>query len=148
MRVAIALLALSLCGAAHAQTMYKWIDEKGLTHFASEPPADGKAQKIEVKPQPPSSGAQPTPQRLEDVRKRELELREQRLGREKREDEARQEAGRNKVRCARAHNDLEVLQRGRRVYSMNERGERVYLEDKQRAAEIESLQRAIAANCS
>lgn len=147
MRVAIVTLAVSLCAAAYAQTMYKWVDEKGVTHFSSEPPADGKAQKIEVKPQPPSSGSQPAPQRLEDVRKRALELREERLGKEKREDDARRAAEKNNARCMRARDELQVLQRARRLYSLNERGERVYLDDKERTAEVEKLQRAIDTHC-
>jgi len=147
MRAAIALLALALCAAAHAQSMYKWVDEKGVTHFSSDPPPDGRAQKIEVKPQSPSPEAQPKPLRLEDVRKRALELRDERLAKEKREEDAKREAENQKQRCLRAQNQLESLRRSRRVYSMNERGERVYMEDKDRAAELERAQDAVSAAC-
>lgn len=146
-RLAAVLAALALCAGAHAQSMYKWVDEKGVTHYSSDPPPDGKGQKIEVKPAPPSSPAQPQPLRLEDVRKRALELRDERLAKEKREDDAKKREEQQRSRCLRAQNDLEMLRRQRRIYSMNERGERVYMDDKGRAEEMEKSQKAVDTYC-
>lgn len=32
--------ALTLCSPVFAQTMYKWVDAQGTTHYSYEPPAD------------------------------------------------------------------------------------------------------------
>ena len=60
--------------ACLAQPMYKWVDEKGVTHFSEYPPPEGTkgASKIEVKT--------PTPDRAptDNWREREAQAREQR----------------------------------------------------------------------
>jgi hypothetical protein len=148
MRAAPALLALcAACAiAAHAGPMYKWVDEKGVTHFSDDPPPGGKAQKMDVKPSP-SSSEPSAPLRVEDVRKRALELRDERLAREKRDEDAKRKADQDRSRCVSAQNRIESLRLQRRRYSMNERGERVYMEDKDRDAEMEKAQQAVEKYC-
>lgn len=52
-RVAAAAIAMVLwvaCGAAHAQAVYKWVDENGKTHYGSQPPpskADAEPLKLQ-----------------------------------------------------------------------------------------------------
>ena len=43
----ITLMASCLCLPAFAQ-VYKWVDEKGVTHYGQRPPADNKGQKMNV----------------------------------------------------------------------------------------------------
>jgi len=53
---ALAACLLLAAFSAVAQTMYRWVDEKGVTHFSESPPPDGsKASKVEPKVTPPSS---------------------------------------------------------------------------------------------
>jgi glutaredoxin len=47
MKVLSTLLLLLLAGTAQAQ-MFKWVDEKGVTHFSDTPPQSGKV-KAEIK---------------------------------------------------------------------------------------------------
>lgn len=143
--VAFASLAASLPAAVHAGTMYKWVDEKGVTHFSEDPPPDGKAQKIDVKPLPPSSDAPAAPP--QDWRARELELRQKRLDKERAERKSQQEAGVREARCLRAQRALEQLNRQRPIYDVDKQGNRVYMDDKERAAEIEGARKAIEASC-
>jgi hypothetical protein len=142
-----ALVVAVLCAAAPSQAdpMYKWVDEKGITHFSSDPPPDGKGQKIDVKPMPPSSTR--APQRPEDWSARASEMREQRLQKEKKEEDARREAERDKSRCLSAQDALEQLRSGRRLYTMNERGERVYMDENEHAAQTAKVQGNIQKYC-
>ena len=49
-RALILVAGLALSTAAPAQKMYKWVDEKGVTHFSENPPPDGtKATTVEPK---------------------------------------------------------------------------------------------------
>ena len=141
------LLAAALA-AAPAHAIYKWVDEKGVTHFSETPPPDGrKASKVEPKVTPPSGPAAAPA----DWKKREQESRKQRIEREQSDEATRakshNEAAERANRCNRAKRDLEVLNLQVPVYSTNERGERVYVEDKDRESEKADARRLIAANC-
>lgn len=129
--------------------MYKWVDEKGVTHFSSDPPPDGKGRKIDVKPVPPSSSK--APQRPEDWSTRASEMRAARLEKEQKEEAAKREvqrlADRTKSRCLSAQNALDQLRSGKRLYTVNERGERVFMEDSDYAAETQKAEGEIRAYC-
>lgn len=49
---------LLLAGAAHAATVYKWVDEQGVIHFSDQP--HPQAQEVEVK-EAPYKGSTPAP---------------------------------------------------------------------------------------
>lgn len=62
----IALCALAIClpGVGSAQTVYKWKDARGVTHYSERPPASGKytardAQRDPVAATPEAKAAQP-----------------------------------------------------------------------------------------
>ena len=142
------LTAVLLLAALPAAAIYKWVDEKGVTHFSETPPPDGrKATKVEPKVTPPSGPVAPPA----DWKKREQESRKSRLEREMSDDAARarahNEAAERANKCSRAKRDLEVLGSQRPVYSRNDRGEKVYVEDKDRPAEIAAARREIEAHC-
>ena len=128
--------------------MYKWVDEKGVTHYSETPPPDGKAQKIEVKPAQPTEAPRA---KSEDWKQREFEFRQRRLEKELADEKARKgeerDAASRKDRCLRAQRSLDLLRREVPIYEVNERGERVYLEDKDRAAELEKARKAIDTYC-
>jgi hypothetical protein len=129
-------LVLILCTPAPALAIYKWVDEKGVTHFSETPPPDGrKATKVQPKVTPPSGEAAPSnwKQREQDARKLRIE-REQ--ANEAARAKAHNEAAERANRCAKAKRELQVLNTQVPVYSINDKGERVYLEDRERAEEI------------
>jgi len=144
-RLAAACAALALL-PAHG--IYKWVDEKGVTHFSEQPPADGrKATKVEPKVTPPSSDARPK----EDWKQREMEMRKQRIEREQKDDRRKavehNRSAERRNRCARAQRRLHIVSSQVPVYSVNEKGERVYLEDKDRAAEAADWRRKVETFC-
>ena len=148
-RRALIALAVALAAALPVHAIYKWVDEKGVTHFSETPPPDGrKATKVEPKVVPPSGpAAAPV-----DWRKREQDSRKQKIEREQADEasnaKAHNEAAERANRCNRAKRDLEVLELQVPVYSKNERGERVYVEDKDREAGKAAARREIEANCA
>jgi hypothetical protein len=139
----VVLLALCLAAfAASAQTMYKWVDEKGTTHFSEDPPPDGKATKVEVKPVAPGT------QRSDEWRQRELESRQRRAEKEGVEAQSRgRDQAQRAQRCRYARRELDLLKNTNRVYSLNNKGERVYMEDQDRPVEIEKWTREADRNC-
>jgi hypothetical protein len=145
-RAAFAACAALALLPAHA--IYKWVDEKGVTHFSENPPPDGrKATRIEPRVTPPSSDVQPR----EDWKQRELQLRKQRIERDQKDERRKavehNRAAERKNRCAYAQRQLYVVSAQRPVYSVNEKGERVYLEDKDRAAEAAGWRKEVETYC-
>lgn len=138
-----------LCAAlpwAAAAAMYKWVDEKGVTHYSESPPPDGKASRVELPPIPPAA-ASPD----ENWKERDLEFRRRRLEKEQADERAdaaaKQADAVRKERCLESRRRLDILQAERPVYRVNERGERVYLEDQERAGEIEKWRKQADTYC-
>lgn len=128
--------------AAAAQPMYKWVDEKGVTHFSEYPPPEGKADKVEVKP----TGTEKP--RVDNWKERSLESRQRKVQQDMKDEEARRrdESGRAR-RCSDARQGLDTMKNSRRVYNLDDKGERVYVEDKDRPAAIEEWNREVERNC-
>jgi hypothetical protein len=140
------LALLLLPGLAAAQAIYKWVDERGVTHFSESPPPDGKATKVEVKP--PTGPEKPRDEnwkeREQQFRKRNLEKSATQKAEEERQTRTEQQ---REARCRAAQRSLDTLKNANRVFHLDEKGERVYMEDSQRAAETDKWTREAQANC-
>jgi len=131
----ILAIALALaCGNAGA-ALYKWVDEKGVTHYTEEPPPDRKATRIEIR----SDGPAAKPEKTESWKEKEVEFHRRRLEKEREEETAsareKNAAAQRERNCLRARDALDTLTHGRPIYRVNEKGERVYMEDAERDAE-------------
>jgi hypothetical protein len=144
LRIVCSLCLSLLVLPALAQQMYKWVDEKGVTHYSETPPPDGTkgAAKIEVKT--------PTPDRPanDNWRERERQSREQRAKQGVAdEQERKKEESQRDSNCRRAQRQADVMSRPTGVYRLNDKGERVFLEDKERDAKLEEARQEIARYC-
>ena len=117
--------------------MYKWVDEKGVTHFSEQPPPDGKkASKVEPKVTPPSSDATPARADAKTWREQETEFRKRQIERGQRdqaEERARAERG---DRCERAKRRIAFLTNTHRIHRDNADGTRSFMTDSERDAEM------------
>jgi hypothetical protein len=133
-----AIACLLACALPAAADMYKWVDEKGVTHYSESPPPEGQAaKKLELPTTAPSAARPESP---EDWKTRELEFRQRRLKKERAEEAEKQksehDAANVKERCERARNKLDILQGGHGIYHLDEHGNRVFMDDNQRETEI------------
>ncbi|HRP75809.1 MAG TPA: DUF4124 domain-containing protein [Rhodocyclaceae bacterium] len=143
------ILALFLALPAAAQ-VYEWRDAEGRLNYSDQPPHGVEAKLI--RPGRPSSA--PTEGAAEasmpTLAERELEFRERRAeeaeAKAMAEQESRQAAERDRM-CTQARNQLAALQSGQRVSRFNQSGEREYLDDVERTAEITRAQDFIRNNC-
>lgn len=149
-RVAAAALALAAClaGAASGQ-VFKWVDEKGRTHYGEKPPEGAKATEV-AKPTPPSDPARAAGS--DNWKQREQEMRRQRVERRKAELEAgaaeSQAAAERARRCRDARVSLDRLENVQRLYRYDDRGERVYFTDAEREPEKARVRREIQEHCA
>jgi len=145
-RILAALLVLA-CGSA-AAALFKWVDEKGVTHYTEEPPPpDRKATKIEIRSDGPPAKAE----KADSWKDKELELRRQRLEKERGDEasdaQAKNAAARRHQNCLRARDALDTLAHGHPVYRVNEKGERVYMEEAERDAETKRWRKEVDTWC-
>ena len=150
--LAAALLALAVSPAG-AQTMYKWVDEKGTTHFSESPPPEDaktktKATKVEPKVIPPSSPdaakARDTP---EAWKAQEAEFRRRQLERGQREKAEGQDKAKRAYECNRARERLANLTNSHRIYRDNPDGTRSYMSDSVREENMANQREIIKQTC-
>jgi hypothetical protein len=131
----LAAVLVGLAQPAAGQQIYKWVDDKGVTQYTTTPPPGGKAQTIRAQPATGKPGAEPRSWKDQEIefRARQVERAEAEHKQQQAENRARQEAARRRESCINAHRNIQSLQEQRPVYAMNEKGERQYLDDAQRA---------------
>ena len=131
--------------------IHKWIDEDGNVHYSDSPPSDVETELVKPLPTPSRGDIIRTQVRTDllieqqkasaDLRAQERE--EKRLQRAI----AAEQALESKELCIRAQQGLYALRTPRPVFSIGEKGERIYVDDELRYSEIERMKSIIAANC-
>ena len=150
MRAAILAGLACVSFIAAAEGMYKWVDDKGVTHYSESPPPDDvtakKATKIDIKPTAPSE-----PGKVFNWKQKEQDSRTQNVQKvqEDREREAKeaQVTAQRKQLCQEALRQVNFLSQQVPVYSVNDKGERVYVEDDVRATRIADAQEKMRKYC-
>ena len=135
MRLAAILLLVVAC-PAQAQ-MYKCTNDRGVVQYTDKPGAGCK--EVDIRPSPPISGALQKP--AEDLVREEAEFRKRQIDRDASLAEERKAQG---ERCARMRRELTLLNSSRRLVQIDERGERVFMDDSARDQKLADLQREIA----
>ena len=151
MKAAIAFLILLAPLAAHGQ-LVKCIDKDGRVEYTTSCPPDTREVPTGIRSSrggPSSSGAASPKQKSiaeqeAAFRKRQMESTDA----QKKEEAKASELAQNRENCERARIYLRSLQEGQRISQIDPRtGERVYLEDPARPAEIAKAQQAVDSNC-
>ncbi len=151
-RIAL-IIAFSAGLAAQAGQVYKWVDEDGNVHYSDQAPPKGhEAEELILDSTTPSADdvrdAQERTARLKTKHQtsqdQRSEVREQK--RMQRELAQAQRVDR-KRRCIFARQSLATLTTKLPVYSLDEKGNRVYLNTEERAAEIDRTRADINEFC-
>ena len=130
--VAAALLAFAL--PAQAQ-MYKCVDEHGRTRYSDQPALGCK--EVDIRPSPPLSGE--VKAREENFALQDAELKRRQLEREAAATKEREEREAREGRCASLRRQQVMLGSGVRIASVNDHGERVYMDDATRERRLAVL---------
>lgn len=118
--------------------VYKWVDANGVTHYGERPPEKAKSKEVrlrEATPRPSNeaSGSSGYAATLKD---REIEFRKRQALRERDETRLAEEKAQRDQDCRVARGEMADLRATRRMYELNDRGERVFMSDAQRDAEV------------
>lgn len=148
----ILLLAL----ASSAQAQYIWLDEKGIKQYSDMPPpssvpanrilkqpggmrAPSGPEQNEVENAAPPKAAPTFAEQNAEFKKRRMEQAEQ----EKKTAEQAKLAADKAKNCDRTRDYLRTLEAGQRIVHTNKNGERAFLTDEQRAADMRDARRVL-----
>jgi len=144
------VLGVAVAAAAHAQ-QYKWKDPNGRTQYGDIPPPGVKAVPLRAPVGPAerpaakdAKNAPLTPAEQELEFRRRLKERQEAAAKDAK---AKQAAEAEKQNCENATQSLRTLESGQRIARTDAKGERYYLDDAQRAQEVERVRRAVASWC-
>ncbi len=163
----VALLGVGLLLAMDAMAQWAWKDDNGRLVFSDRPPpVSVKAEQIVRQPgggssQPALRGTDELPRDAakgdaskagpKTLAEREMEYRKRQTERaeaEKKSAEQQQLAQRRTQECERSRGYLRSLEDGVRIARSDAQGNREYLDDNQRAAEIARTREMIARDCN
>jgi len=165
LRTVLAIAAALAAAGASAQ-MVKCVDANGVTHYTDRPPPGCKGKEVDIHGQPLLSGKRAparsapgqenpgpnaqgkTPQGKpgDDVARAEREFRSRQMDREKTEARESKELALRKERCERLKSQQQMFAVGGRVARINEKGERVYLEDRERESQLSQIKQEMIKN--
>ncbi|MDM5177646.1 DUF4124 domain-containing protein [Massilia sp. DJPM01] len=148
--------------ASVASAQYVWVDANGTKQFSDRPPPPGVPAKNIIKA-PTSAAVTPKtddvpaskPMSADDklppsLADREADYRKRAKAKEDEQKKAGEETTRkaaNKVACESARSYKRTLELGMRVSSTDKNGERTFIDDSQRTAEIARANKAISDAC-
>ena len=145
----LVFFAAALLAASGFAQQYKWVDKDGKVRYGDMPPPGVRATPL----RPPSGAAAPsaaagkkdekalTPEQA--FQKRQKDQQDQAA----KADKASADAETRRVNCELARANLRQLQSGERMATTNAAGERVYLDDAQRAKDTARVQQAVSDWC-
>jgi hypothetical protein len=152
----LVLLLLFIAMATIAATIYKWVDEKGVTHYSATPPDNQKGQKIQISPSATTTeGGKSAPSPLQKGEQGSAESKKE--NNKIMKPNAGQTEG--EERCQEARKQLALLQEQGPVYRDESgklhlkwkydtyQGNREYLDDTTRSAEIKHVRQEIETSC-
>lgn len=125
--------------------VYKWVDEKGSTHYGEHPPQGAKAQEVEqhlANPgQAPGKADQP------NWKEKNLEFRSRRIETEQAEGKRKQREDAQRQACNQARDQLAQMKLAHRLYRLDDKGERVFQSDDERGASIARQEQLVTQRC-
>ena len=146
--VGFAALVISISTSALADEIYKWTDQDGNVHYEDRPSGDPSEEQLQYSYNRTNSEA--LENRVEAQRDAEdsrQEAREQAAEEKRSAQENRVAAEQKQVECAAYRARLDKLLVSPRIYRMDDAGERVYLDEAQRAESRSKAEAFIKDTC-
>ena len=141
--------AVLLATATVFAQVYRWVDKEGKVNYTDTPPPKEikeVAKKIDARPALSADGvdrAKATQKNLKEIDKRKEASGET----AKKADDEAKVAANHSERCKDAKRNLANFESGRPLNTNDEKGERQFMSDEERAANIKKSQDVIAESC-
>ncbi|MCG2577689.1 DUF4124 domain-containing protein [Dechloromonas sp. XY25] len=157
--VAAAATSVAAINAAYAET-YQWKDSTGQTVISdTPPPSNAKSRRAIGAPQPSVVSEKPAEKPADDAKapespkttaEKDLEFkRRQQEAKDKADKQAKEAAAdaEKKDNCERAKRNLTALENNQPMVTLDDKGQRKFMDTTQREQELERARRFIAESC-
>jgi hypothetical protein len=154
-KIALCGALLLLFGSTVNADVYKWVDKNGKIQYSDQPPPSGDGKKLkrhskDTVESPSAQSGATAGKPAASTADQELEYRKRKAEKEEAEKKQQAEAEtaeKNKEYCNSLRGELSSHSNGVRLVRYNEKGERVFLDDKERAVSKEKLEQRISKEC-
>ena len=136
------LILLLFIGQVFAD-VYKWTDEKGVTHYTQYKPLKYKSELVDAPP-PPASDAKD----LNEPYASEIEKRAQQRKQQAASSASSSKDDFNVQQCNTAKKNLNALRAQGRVSFINSSGEKIYMDDSEKQSRIQEAQKQMEFYCN
>lgn len=142
----MAVLLSSLVAGPAVAALYKWVDANGKVVYSDQPPP-GNVQTEILKPPPPPANPNAAKD-LQDQEKARQQAQKKKAEAAAADEKSRADQEQRRAACASARGQLQMLlEPGQAIVRINEKGERVQVNDTMRREEIERTQLLIRDSC-
>lgn len=128
------LLGILACQSALAAKVYTWTDSKGVVHYGERPPKDVKATLVNAR----TGHSDPTPAQIAAAQPKPAT---------EAPAEAAQTSLKNPERCAKAKDNLAILNSVARIKTQDASGTEVFLSEEDKTNQREAMQEIINQAC-
>lgn len=136
----------SLFSSVGSSQIYLWKDEKGVTHATDNPQAKASTSQ-EVKLKTNSSSDPYQAERAKSIKAQLKSYDDAQDERRKQATKLADEAAQKAEDCNRARRGVALYSQQTRLATINEKGERQYISDQERAEKLTTLNAAVAESC-
>jgi hypothetical protein len=144
----IAAIAISVSTGAFADEIYKWTDEDGSVHYEDRPSGEPSEQRLQFSyNRTDSTSLQERVDTQRDTDNTRREARDEAEAAKLSAAEERAAAEQNLAQCQSYRANLKTMLESRRVYRQDDAGERVYLDETQRAEARTQAEQLIKETC-
>lgn len=144
--IRISLILLLLFSTSLQAAVHRWVDEEGNVHYSDKAPAKETSEKLELR----INRNPPDPATVERFQRQKRMLEANQIEREDkktRELADKHDAEQLLAKCKAAQGQLNVAEHSGRVFTVDEKGERRYMEEQQRQDLITEARQAIEQYC-
>lgn len=140
------VIAAAWCASPAHAALWKWVDSNGRTVYSDIPPTgDVKAERVNG-PAPPAN-----PNAVKDMASQEADLKKRQLQRvedQAKADKAKVDTAKRQEQCTIMRGQLKSLQMNNiQHYRVNEKGERVFLDDAMKRQQAERTEQYLKEHC-
>lgn len=146
----IPFAAVLITTTSYGQPYYKWVDDKGATHYTQTPPPQKAAQKVTVSTHTPEDSANEIKNLNDQASKNLKATTEEEAAASKTKLNAAADTERrnkNSATCQHVKANQALLQTGQRIHTFDAKGERSYLTEEQKSAQIKQQATQIKNDC-
>ena len=140
------LIILLLSTTALHAGIHRWVDEQGHVHYSDQPPTKQKSEEIKLQ----INNIKPDPHTQERLYRQQQQLESFQQDREDQKTQQladKKDAEQQLKACKKAQEQLNIALNSGRLFTVDEKGNRSYMDDSQRQSYIEQGREAVKTHC-